>query len=75
MAALVKKLHILDDLILQFDRTATGRGSIEAWRSARVIVDVGVGLGATAAPKPAPEAQTSAAARAAPSPTTSVVQV
>lgn len=57
--ALEKKFGELDDLILQFGKTAAGRAMIAAYQMARVIRDVGHGPQAvppppTPAPPPPP---------------------
>ncbi|MCX6854938.1 MAG: hypothetical protein NTV80_08540 [Verrucomicrobia bacterium] len=44
-AALLESIHDLDDLVLQFDTTPTGHRFLEAWKRARIIVDVGGGQG------------------------------
>lgn len=58
VAALVAKVTDLDDLVLQFDGTEAGRRFIEAWRRARIIVDLGGGPNPPE-PAPAPPATTS----------------
>ena len=55
-AALLDLLTDLDDLILQFDGTATGQRFIAAWKRARIIVDAGHGPAPEATPAPAPAA-------------------
>ena len=73
VAALMDKLRDLDDLILQFDRTATGRRFIEAWRRARIIVDVGGSAAAPTSPESPPAAaQSSLAVAARPKPVAQV---
>ena len=52
-AALLDDLRDLDDLVLQFDGTETGKHFIQAWEKARIIVDAGHGPGTPPAP-PAP---------------------
>ena len=54
IAALIGELNDVDDLILQFEGSAGGRRFIEAWRSARIIVDAGGGRSAATQPAPAP---------------------
>jgi hypothetical protein len=51
VAALVVQVTSMDDLVLQFDGTDAGKRFIEAWKSARMIVDTG---GGHAAPPPTP---------------------
>ena len=58
-SALLEKINDLDDLVLQFDTSDAGRRFGEAWKQARVIVDVGGGRStppATPTPVPAPVA-------------------
>lgn len=57
-AALVEFVNDMDDLVLQFDTTPTGHRFMEAWKRARIIVDVGGGNGGgeeKPTPTPAPE--------------------
>lgn len=56
VAALVVKVTDADDLVLQFDGTEAGRRFIEAWRRARIIVDLGGGPNPPDAPAPTPAA-------------------
>lgn len=52
-AALLELVSDMDDLVIQFDTTDLGQRFIEAWKRARIIVDVGGGQGV--GEKPAPE--------------------
>lgn len=52
-AALVAKVHDMDDLVVQFDTSEPGKRFIEAWRRARMIVDSGHGAGNGDATPPA----------------------
>jgi hypothetical protein len=56
-AALVEFVNDMDDLVLQFDTSPTGHRFTEAWKCARIIVDVGGSHGGEEkpAPTPAPE--------------------
>ena len=53
VADLLVKLEALDDLVMQYDGTESGRNFIAAWKQARIIVDGGHGPGGDPAP-PAP---------------------
>lgn len=59
-AGLVEQVRDLDDLVMQFDGTAAGLRFIEAWRRARIIVDLGTGRSDEAA-KPSATATTTTA--------------
>jgi hypothetical protein len=52
-ANLMEQLGDMDDLVLQFDGTDAGKRFIEAWKRARIIVDLGGG-GTTATPPVTP---------------------
>lgn len=57
VAALVQTVSDMDDLALQFDGTEAGKRFVEAWKRARIIVDLGGGPNPPAAPptpKPGP---------------------
>ncbi len=54
IAALMESVNGIDDLVLQFDGTEAGRRFGEAWKRARIIVDVGGGH-TPPAPPPAPQ--------------------
>ncbi len=45
VAGLVSLVEAIDDLVVQFDTTPTGRNFIAAWKQARIIVDSGHGPG------------------------------
>ena len=65
--AIVNRLHALDDLILQYGRTAIGRSFIDAWRAARVIVDSGgSGVTPTQGSTPATQAPSAVASQSTP---------
>lgn len=53
-AALVEFVNDMDDLVLQFDTTPTGHRFMEAWKRARIIVDVGGGYGVEKTVVPSP---------------------
>ena len=57
-ASLVQQVTDLDDLVLQFDGTDAGKRFIEAWKRARMIVDIGGGhsTGGTPPAPPTPPA-------------------
>ena len=67
VSALIDRLAALDDLIVQFNGTADGRRFIEAWRRARVLVDLGGGAGAPTQPESPAAVQSPSAAAQAPS--------
>jgi hypothetical protein len=52
IAALLDRLNDLDDLVVQFEGTDAGRRFNDAWKRARVIVDVGGGQNPEPAPVP-----------------------
>ena len=54
-ASLMQQAADLDDLVQQFDSTDAGKRFIEAWKRARIIVDIGGGHtnGNTPTPTPA----------------------
>lgn len=52
VAGLLEAVRDLDDLVAQFDGTEAGKRFIEAWKRARIIVDIGGG-GGGGANKPA----------------------
>ena len=54
-AALVEFVNDMDDLVLQFDTTPTGHRFMEAWKRARIIVDVGGSNGGEEKPAPSPQ--------------------
>ncbi|MFN0066486.1 MAG: hypothetical protein ACKVYV_02520 [Limisphaerales bacterium] len=56
VASLLESARNLDDLVVQFDDSESGRRFIEAWRRARIIVDSGGGGAAPTpvTPSPAP---------------------
>lgn len=51
-AALLALVGNMDDLVAQFDSTDDGLRFIDAWRRARIIVDVGGGQAAPVPPAP-----------------------
>ncbi len=51
-AALLALVNDMDDLVAQFDGTEDGLRFIDAWRRARIIVDVCGGQAALAPPAP-----------------------
>jgi hypothetical protein len=53
IAALVQQVNDIDDLALQFDGTEAGKRFIEAWKRARIIVDLS-GNGSEKKPEPTP---------------------
>ena len=53
-AALLELINDMDDLALQFGETDAGKRFLEAWKGARIIVDVGGGQGNGAKPTPPP---------------------
>jgi hypothetical protein len=57
-ADLLARVNDMDDLMLQFDGTDAGKRSIEAWKRARIIVDIGrdQGNGGTSPMPPTPPA-------------------
>ena len=71
VAGLVELVTDMDDLVLQFDGSDDAERFIEAWKRARMIVDVG-GSPGTGSPQPtsAPAAATAAAAAKLISPAT-----
>jgi hypothetical protein len=69
VAALVTKVASMDDLVIQFDGTDLGKRFIEAWKSARMIVNTGGGHATK--PAPAPGTTTSTSPTPAPSATPS----
>ena len=71
VAALLHVLDDLDGLVLQFRSTAAGRRFYEAWRRARIIVDVGGG-GSDERPQ-SPTAPTAPSAEVQPAPRPSPV--
>jgi len=60
-AGLLEQVNDLDDLVLQFDGTPEGRRFVEAWKRARIIVDVGCGHGGSDTPPAPPAAPTTPA--------------
>lgn len=54
-AALVEFVNDMDDLVLQFDTSPTGQRFMEAWKRARIIVDVGGSNGGEEKPGQTPE--------------------
>jgi len=55
VASLLEQLRDMDDLVLQFGESDAGKRFVEAWKRARIIVDVGGGHGSSDTP-PAPPA-------------------
>ena len=53
-AALLALVNDMDDLVAQFDGTEDGLRFIDAWRRARIIVDVGGGQAPPPPPAPTP---------------------
>jgi hypothetical protein len=53
-ASLMQQVADLDDLVQQFDSTDAGKRFIEAWKRARIIVNIGGGHTNGNTPTPAP---------------------
>ena len=54
VAALLDKVHDMDDLVVQFDGGDAGNRFKEAWKRARIIVDAGGGSATPPTPPPTP---------------------
>jgi hypothetical protein len=54
-AALIEFINDMDDLVLQFDTSPIGHRLMEAWKRARIIVDVGGSHAGDEKPTPPPE--------------------
>ena len=50
VAALMEKVSDMDDLIVKFDGSDSGKRFVEAWKRARIIVDSGGGGGTPPTP-------------------------
>jgi hypothetical protein len=68
IAALVGQVSDMDDLVLQFDSGDAGNRFKEAWRRARIIVDIGGGHSGTSPTPPTPTPASTPAATPQPAP-------